>query len=483
MIRPALLANALGKVLIGLAVFMLVPLAVALATEGDDPRPMAWSCLITSAAGLGLLSAGRRAYAELSLREGFLLAVTVWIASFAFGALPFCFSPAMPGYTEAFFESVAGLTTTGVTVLPKVEVLQPSVQLWRCGSQWLGGMGILLLVIAILPLLGTGGLHLYRAEFSGAKSEKLKPRITETALSLWKIYAALTLLEYVALRLAGMNFFEAACHTFSTLGSGGFSTRTASIAGFNSPVIEYVIIVFMILTGINYTRQYRLWVEHEPRAFFRDAELRAYLLLIAGATAVIFVWLIFDRGYGTAGAFRSALFQVSSIVTTTGFITDDFAHWPPFPQLLLMALMFVGGCTGSTAGGLKVARIVVLLKVVGRELRRLAAPRAVIAIRLSGHAVPETAIQSVLNIVYLAFAVNFCAALLLAAAGLDVFTSISAVGACMFNGGPGLGAAGALEHYGDMPLLAKWVLIFCMFAGRLEFYTLFVLFMPAFWKK
>ncbi|HWQ52747.1 MAG TPA: potassium transporter TrkG [Bryobacteraceae bacterium] len=482
MIRAAVVGNALGKFLVGLALFMLVPLGVGL-LEGDDPRPMAWSCLITASAGLILTFAVRPGRAELSTREGFLLAVLVWIGAFAAGALPFWFSSHFPTFTDAFFESVSGFTTTGSTVLAKVEVLQPSVQLWRHGTHWFGGMGILLLVIAILPLLGAGGVHLYRAEFSGAKSEKLKPRITETAFSLWRIYVALTLAEYVALRLAGMGAFESACHSFSTLGTGGFSTRTASVAGFENPAIEYIIIVFMMLAGINFTRQYRLWVQREPRAFSRDPEVRAFLAIIAGASALVFGWLMLDTGYEPARALRTALFQVCAVLTTTGFVTDDFARWAPFPQLLLLSLMFIGGSTGSTAGGLKVARVLTLFKVVGRESKRLVERRGVFAVRLGGHVVPEDVIQSTLNIFYLAFAVNFAASLLLTATGLDLVTSISAVAASMFNVGPGLAAVGPAAHYGHLPAAAKWVLIFCMFAGRLEFYTVLVLCTPAFWRK
>ena len=255
--------------------------------------------------------------------------------------------------------------------MDKVEALPDSLQLWRCFSHWLGGMGIVLLGVAVLPLVGHGGMQLYRAEFSGAKSEKLKPRIAETALSLWKIYGALTLAEFVALRWAGMNSFEAICHTFSSLGTGGFSTKTASIAGFGSPLIEYIIIVFMLLAGISFVQHYRLWVERRPGSFFSDVEVRYYLLLMAAATAVIFVTLVIDSGYSPSLAFRRAWFQVSAILTTTGFVSDNFEAWHPLPQLVLLALMFIGGCTGSTAGGLKTSRILLLARVVDREFKRM----------------------------------------------------------------------------------------------------------------
>ena len=483
MIRPAVLANFLGKSLLGLAAVMLLPAMFGLFGEGDDPLPSAYALLITAATGAVLAFLTRHRQAELSLREGLLLAVAIWFSTCLFGCLPFYFSPHFLTFTDAFFESASGFTTTGATVLSKVEVLSPSVQLWRCATHWFGGMGILVLVIAILPLLGAGGMHLYRAEFSGAKSDRLKPRVTETALSLWKIYVALTLVEFVALRIAGMNSFEALCHAFSTLGTGGFSTRTASIAGFDSAAIEFIIIGFMLLAGINFTRHYRLWVERQPRSFLFDTEIRAYALVFALATLLIFGTLVGSGGYEPYRAFRAAMFQTASILTSTGFATEDFEQWRPFAQLLLLSLMFVGGCTGSTAGGLKVARIVMLLRVVQRELKRITERRGVFAIRMGAHTVPENAIQAALNIFYLAFMVNFAASLLLTAAGIDLLTSISAVAACMFNIGPGLGDVGPAEHYGHLPLFAKWVLVMSMLAGRLEFYTLLVIFTPPFWRK
>jgi trk system potassium uptake protein TrkH len=462
---------------------MLAPLAFGLLSAGDDPRPSGYALVITLAAGGILRRMFRRPETDLSQREGILLVCAAWASVSLFGCLPYWFSPYFKGFVDAFFESVSGFTTTGATVLEKVEVLPASLQFWRCFSHWLGGMGIVLLGVAVLPLLGIGGMHLYRAEFSGAKSEKLKPRITETALSLWKIYAALTIAQYIALRWAGMDPFESICHTFSTLGTGGFSTRTPSVAGFQSPAIEYIIIVFMLMAGINFTRHYRLWVERKPSRFFGDIEVQGYLLLVAAATVAIGASLALQSGFGAERAFRAALFQVSSISTTTGFATEDFELWRPLPQLILLALMFAGGCTGSTSGGLKVSRLLLLKEVVGREFRRIVERRGVFAIRLGRDVVPESAVQSVLNLVYLAFLVNFVSCLLLAAVGVDVLTSISAVSAAMFNVGPGLGTVGPSEHYGHLPALAKWVLTACMLGGRLEFYTALVIWTPAFWRK
>ncbi len=482
MIHWNTLLHILGRFLIALAGSMLIPLLYGLWIK-DDLRPFAFGIAITGLAGWLLFKLTSRPRSDLSKREGLLLVSLVWIVSSVFGCLPFYFSPFFPSFTDAFFETSSGFTTTGATVLADVEVLPHSLQFWRCFTHWLGGMGIVLLAIAILPLVGVGGMSLYRAEFSGARSEKLKPRITETAIALWRVYAAFTLAEYMALRWAGMNRFDAVCHTFSTLGTGGFSTRTASIAAFNSSTIEYIIIFFMMLAGINFTLHYRLWVERQFRSFFSDIELRFYLLVALGATAGILLSLIQYNRQAPVEALRSSVFQVCSIMTTTGFVTRDFEFWSPFAQLILLALMFIGGCTGSTAGGLKSSRILMLIKVVGREFKRMVERRGVFAIRLGTKPVPEYAIQSLLNLVYLAFLINFISCLLLAVSGVDVLTSISAVSASMFNIGPGLGHVGPIEHYGHLPALAKWVLSFCMIAGRLEFYTMMVLFSPAFWRR
>jgi len=473
----------LGQLLLFFSITMLLPLLYGIGGDVRDLIPLAIGFVATGAVGAGLFFLMPRPTREFTQREGMLLVVLIWSSVSFFGSLPFLFSPQYGTFTDAIFESVSGFTTTGATVLADVESLSEPLQLWRCMSHWLGGMGIVVLAVAILPLVGHGGMYLYRAEFSGAKSERLKPRITETALALWKLYFAFTVIEYLALRLAGMNNFESLCHTFSTLGTGGFSTRTASVAGFNDPTIEYIIIVFMLLAGISFIQHYRFWVERRPETALRDVEIKGYFALVAAATVIITGVLLARHGYALEPAFRSALFQVSSIVTTTGFVTDNFEVWHPLPQLMLLALMFVGGCTGSTAGGLKVSRILLLRGVIDREFKRMVERRGVFAVRLGGEVVPETAIQSVLNLVYLAFLINFVSCLALAALGVDVLTSIAAVAASMFNIGPGLGAVGPLDNYGHLPALAKWVLSGCMIAGRLEFYTVLVILTPAFWRK
>lgn len=483
MIRYRSIAYIIGQFLIVFGLTMIAPLAFGYWAGDTKLEPILYSLVVTLASGLGLVLWLEKPQRELSQREGLLLAVGAWFAVSLFGALPFLFAPEFPTVTDAVFESVSGFTTTGATILPNVEILTPAVQFWRCFSHWLGGMGIVLLGVAVLPLVGHGGMHLYRAEFSGATSEKLKPRITETAHALWKIYFAFTAVLYVALRWAGMDVFDALCHTFSTLGTGGFSTKGASIAAYNSPLIEYIITAFMILAGISFIQHYAFWIQLRPLRVLRDVEIQGYLAITATAAAVIAAVLIHQHGYQIEHAVRAALFQTAAIITTTGFATDDFEAWAPLPQLLLLALMFIGGCTGSTAGGLKTSRILLLGKVVDREFKRMVERRGVFAVRLGGRVIPETTVQSLLNLIYLAFVVNFISCLLLAAMGVDVLTSISAVAASMFNIGPGLGEVGPLDNYAGLPSGAKWVLAGAMIAGRLEFYTVIVILTPAFWRK
>jgi trk system potassium uptake protein TrkH len=420
---------------------------------------------------------------EFNHREGILLVILTWILAAVLGALPFQFSGYFGTFTDAFFESMSGFTTTGATILTDIEALPRSLLLWRSFTHWLGGMGIILLGIAILPLVGTGGMELYRAEFSGASSEKLKPRIAETAFALWKIYALLTAMAFLSLMVAGMGPFDAICHTFSTLGTGGFSTRNLSVEAFQSPAIEMVIVVFMFLAGINFTQHYRLLVQREPLKVLGDREILFYSSVTIVAILLVSLSLRYNASVPVGESLRLASFQVVSILTTTGYSSTNFETWAPFAQLILLALMFAGGCTGSTAGGLKIARIDLLTMVVTRDFRRIVERRGVFAVHYGKMAVPEHTIQSLLNLVYLAFLVNFAACLILTAFGVDVLTAIAAVAASMFNIGPGLGEVGPADNYAHFPAIVKWVLSMCMLAGRLEFYAFIVVLTPVFWQK
>lgn len=482
MIHFGAIGYVLGQFILVFAAMMGIPLLYGAISGDDEMLPLVYAGAVTGAAGGGLMLLPRPER-ELTQREGLLLAVSTWLTVCLFGSLPFAFSPHFASFTDAVFESVSGFTTTGATIMADVEVLPPAIQFWRCFSHWLGGMGIVLLGVAVLPLVGHGGMHLYRAAFAGAPSNRLKPRIVQTALSLGKIYFTLTAVLFAILSWAGMNNFDALCHTFSTIATGGFSSRTASVAAFESPLIEVILIVFMLLAGVSFVRHYHLWVERRPSSLLRDPESIGYAAVTTVATVVIAGVLIGHHGYEVAGGIRTALFQVSAILTGTGFVSADFETWHPLPQLILLALMFIGGCTSSTTGGLKVSRVLLLARVVDREFKRMVERRGIFAVRLGGAVIPEATVQSLLSLVYVALIVNFLSCLALAAVGVDVLTAISAVAASMFNVGPALGQVGPLEHYGNLPALAKWVLCADMIAGRLEFYTTIVILTPAFWRK
>lgn len=483
MLRLLAVLHALGWFLVVLAATMLVPVLWGLARGTGGWLPLVQGAGVTAFVGAGLALAGRYAARDLHQREALLLVVLVWFAASAFGGLPFLFTTHFAGFTDAFFETASGFTTTGASILPDVEVLPEPIQFWRHFTHWIGGMGIVLLVVAILPVVGHGGMLLYRAEFSGARSDRLKPRIAETATALWKIYVAMSVAEFVLLRLAGMNPFDAICHTFATLGTGGFSTSATSVGGFHNPAVEWIITVFMFLAGMSFIQHYRLFRERQWRGVLGDYEIRAYTLLVVLATTALAASLIWQNGFDPERALRGAAFQVVSIATTTGFSSENYELWSPLSHVALLLLMYIGGCTGSTAGGIKISRAVLVARVVSRELKRMVERRGVFAIRLGGTAIPESVVQSVLNLVYLALVVNAIGMLLLAAIGVDVLTSITAVVACMFNIGPGLGLVGPAEHYGHLPALAKWVLSIAMIAGRLEFYTLIVVLTPTFWRR
>ncbi len=476
------LLRILGSFLLALALGLSIALGVSLAFQDDGVQPLATTASICLVVGAGFVIIFRRDRGGMNNREGILLVITVWVSACLVGALPYYLADLVP-FTDAVFESVSGFTATGATILRDIESVPRGLLFWRSLSQWVGGMGIILMVIAILPLFSSGGMQLYRAEFTGARSEKLKPRFAETARALWKIYAVFTAIACLALRLAGMSTFDAVCHSFTVMSTAGFSTKNASIEGFASPAIEVVVIGCMLMAGINFTQHYRLFVQRRPGLFLRDLEIRAYLSIVLAATTAVTLTLHFDSGLAWTEGLRKGLFQVVSIMTTTGYSTADYEQWSPFAKLILLALMFVGGCTGSTTGGLKVVRIVMLMKVVGREFRRIVERRGVFSVKLSGEAVGETVVQALLNLVYLAFIINFTACLILTAFGVDILTAISAVAAAMFNIGPALGGVGPSETYAHMAGPVKWILAVCMLAGRLEYYALIVVCTREFWRK
>ncbi len=421
---------------------------------------------------------------DLKLRDGFVIVVMFWTVLSLFGALPLFLSiqPDM-SITDAVFESVSGLTTTGATVLTGLDSLPESILFYRQQLQWLGGMGIIVLAVAILPMLGVGGMQLYRAETPGPmKDSKLMPRVTETAKALWYVYLGLTVICATAYWAAGMSAFDAISHSFSTVAIGGFSTHDASIGYFNSTTIEMIAVVFMLISGINFSLHFIAWRSLSLRHYFHDPEVKTYLSVLAITTVVVTSYLYFAGVFGNLpDAFFRGIFHVVSIGTTTGYATTDYYHWPVFLPVMLIFVSFIGGCAGSTGGGMKVIRFLLLFKQGFREITRLVHPNARIQVKIGSKPLSETVIKAVWGFFSLYVASVSVMLLGLMALGVDQVTAFSAVAACMNNLGPGLGDVAA--NYGGLGSPEKWVLCFAMLLGRLEIFTLLVLLTPAFWRK
>jgi len=462
---------------------MLAPLFVSLIYRESDWSAFLSSFLITLFFGLSLYFIAFRATREITNREGFLIVTLAWALAGVFGALPYIFTHTFATVTDALFETISGLTTTGASVMTTIEDKPHGILFWRALTHWIGGMGIILLGLAILPLIGVGGMQLFRAEVPGPSTDKIKPRIADTAKVLWKVYLLLTLAEVVALLFGGMNLFDAVCHSFATIATGGFSTRNLSLESYNSTAIEMIVSFFMILAGINFALHFR-FLTRQKKAYADNGELRLYLGLIVGATAVATVVLKTHQLYGDwFNSFRYALFQVSSIITCTGFSSADFDRWPDLLRLILVLLMFVGAMVGSTGGGLKVMRVLVMFKNIYLELYRLIHPKAVIVTRVNKQAIDHTLIHSVLVYITAYVAVFVVATLILTALNVDLISAATGAAATLGGVGPGLAQVGAHGNYAEIPLLGKWVLCFCMYAGRLEIYTIIILLVPAFWRK
>jgi trk system potassium uptake protein TrkH len=397
--------------------------------------------------------------------------------------VPSWLSGEIPSYTDAAFESISGFTTTGASILTDIEGRTHATLFWRALTHWLGGMGIVLLAVAILPLLGVGGMQLFRAEVPGPTAERLTPRIRETARLLWGVYVLLTLLETAALMLAGMSLFDALCHSFATMATGGFSNHNASVGGYATPAVEWIIIVFMLLAGTNFSLHY-LALTGRVRAYGRDEEFRFYLLIIIGVSAALALVLTGVGFYGSVEeTVRLALFQVVSIITTTGFGTADYLMWPPFAHAVLLMLMAVGGCAGSTGGGIKVVRLLILLKTAKLELRRMLHPRAVFTLWFNDRAVSPVLQTNVLGFFLLFMVVYGVGVVALTLGGRDLVTSVGATAATLGNIGPGLGLVGPASNYAMLADWEKWLLMGFMLVGRLELFTVLVLFLPGAWRR
>lgn len=447
-----------------------------------------WTAILYAALGailVGIVAWGlSKGYEtkDLRKREGYLIVALGWIFMSLSGTLPYIFTGAIPGISNAFFETISGYTTTGATVLVDIEALPKGVLFWRSLTHWIGGMGIVVLTIAILPLLGIGGMQLFVAEAPGPTYDKLHPRIKETAKRLWYIYFFLTLGETVLLMAGGMSFYDAVNHAMSTISTGGFSTRNASITYYDSPYIEYVIIVFMFVGGTNFTLLYFLFKGKFKKIFFNE-EFRAYLGTVLMVGIVVAIAIYYFTGTNPERAFRDALFQVVSIVTTTGFITADYTVWSPFTTIVFFLLLFSGASAGSTSGGIKIVRHVILFKNSILELKRQIHPSAVIPVRYNDKAVSEAVTYNIVAFILIYLTIFSFGSLIMASLGLDFMTAIGAVAATLGNSGPGIGLVGPAYNFSLIPDLGKWFLSFLMLLGRLELFTVLILFTPYFWSK
>jgi trk system potassium uptake protein TrkH len=404
-----------------------------------------------------------------------------WIVISIFGALPFYLSGAIPVYTDAFFETISGFTTTGATILQDIESVPKGLLFWRSMTHWIGGMGIIVLSLAILPFLGIGGMQLFAAEVPGITYDKLHPRITETAKRLWGIYFLLTLIQTGLLMLGGMDLFDGLCHAFATMATGGFSTKNDSIASF-SPFIQYVIIVFMVLAGTNFALHY-IALHGKLKDVWRNEEYRYYISSIGFTTLFIALVLAFSAGENFFDALRNSLFTVVSIITTTGFITEDYLLWPGFLWVLVFLLMFVGGSAGSTGGGVKVVRQLLLFKNSLLELKRLMHPQAVIPVRLNNRPVSQDIFFNVLAFFLIYLIVFAIGVFVMTMTGLSFNSAVGASAACLGNIGPGIGSVGPTGNFAHITIFGKWFLSFLMLLGRLELFTILILLSPAFWKR
>lgn len=428
---------------------------------------------------------------ELSRREGMAIVSLGWLTAGLFGALPFFLSGIfgelnLSNFINSAFESISGYTTTGASVLGatvQIEDIGHGLLFWRSFTHWLGGMGIIVLSIAILPLLGVGGMQLFKAEVPGPTSDKLRPRIKETAKTLWLVYIGLSLIETILLVIGDMSIFDALCHTFGTMATGGFSTKSASIGAFASPFIDSVIILFMFLAGCNFALHYLLLTKG-PSAYWRNSEFRFYLILMIIIIALTTIALKLTGTYNSViDSLRYGAFQIVSIITTTGYATANFGIWPFVFQFLILILMFFGGCAGSTGGSVKMIRIMLILKYAYRELYKLIHPKAFATVKLQGSVVQKDILESIASFFILFSGIFVFASLVMTLLGLDILTATSSVAASLGNIGPGLGAVGPDKNYYFIPDLGKVLLTLCMVFGRLEIYTILILFIPEFWKK
>lgn len=475
-------ARALGTLVLVEAVFMLLGLPFSVYYGENDIMPIVMSSMITAfSGGILFVSAGKKKRKHVGKREAYIIVSLAWVIISLFGTLPYILSGTIPNFTNAFFETMSGFTTTGSSVLNDIEAVSKGVLFWRSMTHWIGGMGIIVLTLAIMPLLGVGGTQLFAAEVPGPEPDKLHPTITGTAKRLWLIYVVLTFAETILLMFGDMSLFDALCHAFGTMATGGFSTQNASIAAYG-PYIQYIIIIFMFLAGVNFSLHY-FFSHAKWKKVFRNEEFRFYTFLIIASAVFITVLIYSFDGTSLETTFRNSLFQVVSIVTTTGFVSDNYLMWPSFAWFIIFMLMFTGGSAGSTGGGIKSMRLLLLFKAAAVQLKKLVHPRAFIPVKYNGKSVKDDIIFSIMAF-FLFYAISFAVGTFaMSAIGLDFKTAIGATISSLGNIGPGIGKVGPVDNFANIPQLGKWILSFLMLLGRLELFTILVFLSPGFWKK
>lgn len=473
----------LGLLLLLNGGFMLLCVPVSLYYHDGQWFSLLLAGLITVLTGaLSFFLTKRSKKDGLSKRDGYLVVTLGWLIMSVFGTFPYLISGQIPNFTDAFFETLSGYTTTGASILNDIESMGAGILMWRSLTQWIGGMGIIVLTVAILPLLGIGGMQLFVAEAPGVTPDKLKPRITDTAKRLWLIYLGLTVAEAILLKVGGMSYFDAINHSLTTMATGGFSTKQASIAYYNSPFIQYVIIIFMFLAGTNFTLTY-FGLHGRLKKVWGNEEFRYYFGFTAGFAVLVTLVVYLVTNNSLELAFRESLFQLVSIVTTTGFVTADYTAWAPLLTVIFFMLMFIGASAGSTAGGVKVVRHVILLKNSILELRRQIHPSAVLPVRFNKNAVSSDITFNVMGFMIIYFMVFASGSIIFSALGYDFNTALGAVATCLGNIGPGFGKVGPIDNFAFISAPGKWVLSLLMLLGRLELFTVLILITPYYWTK
>ena len=483
MFHPKAIFRIVGLLLLFEALSLLSSVPVALYYDEAVVEDLLLTVGIMVGTGVSLSYFCRKAGRDVSRKDGYIVVSLIWVIFSLFGSLPYMLSGYITNFTDAFYETMSGFTTTGSSILSNIESLPKSLLFWRALTHWIGGLGIVFFTVAVFPIFGLGDMHLFAAESVGPMRAKLHPRISVTARWILTVYIGLTVIATVAFYFSGMGWFDAVCHSMATVSTGGFSTKQASIAAFASPLIEYVTVLFMFLGGVSLSLQYLLIFKGRPKELFRDTEFRTYFSIVAVFTVAIAIGLYITSPLDAEASFRTSLFQVVSIVTTTGFATDDYTLWAPLLWLTLCGLMFVGACSGSTSGAMKCARIAILFKVMWNEFKRIVHPNAVIPVRMAGKIVPANVQSAILAYTVIYMFVVIAGLVVNMAFGLDFLSAFGLSATSVGNVGPALGNYGPMDSLGLLPDGVKWFCAFQMLVGRLEFFAVLLLLTPVFWKR